>query len=111
MRTQTYVIFYSNQLRGILILIMSSSPQSRPPWRYPRAHLDGTNPIVLRFSNGQHVGANLQVISVAGGLLSLPKSVDQGSRVRLMCLPEGAFVYGGADILPPASDLFHPFRS
>jgi len=110
MRTQTYVIFCSNQLRGILILIMSSSPQSRPPWRYPRAHLDGTNPIVLRFSNGQHIGANLQVISVAGGLLSLPKSVDQGSRVRLMFLTEGGFVYGGAEMLPPVSDRLQPFR-
>jgi hypothetical protein len=89
---------------------MNSSPQSRPPWRYPRAHLDGNNPIVLRFSNGQHIGAKLQVISVAGGLLSLPKPVDQGSRVRLMFLTDGGFVHGGAEMLPPLSDQLQPFR-
>ena len=89
---------------------MSSSPQSRPPWRCPRAHLDGNNPIVLRFPNGQRMGANLQVISVTGGLLSLSKSVDQGSRVRLMFLTEAGSVLGGAEMLPPVSDRLQPFR-
>ena len=89
---------------------MSSSPQSPPPWRYPRAHLDGNNPIVLRFPNGQRIGANLQVISVTGGLLSLSKSVDQGSRVRLMFLTEAGSVLGGAEMLPPVSDRLQPFR-
>ena len=89
---------------------MSSSPQSRPPWRCPRAHLDGNNPIVLRFPNGQRIGANLQVISVTGGLLSLSKSVDQGSRVRLMFLTEAGSVLGGAEMLPPVSDSLQPFR-
>ena len=89
---------------------MSSSPQSRPPWRCPRAHLDGNNPIVLRFPNGQRIAANLQVISVTGGLLSLSKSVDQGSRVRLMFLTEAGSVLGGAEMLPPVSDRLQPFR-
>lgn len=89
---------------------MSSSPQSRPPWRYPRAHLDGNNPIVLRFPNGQRIGANLQVISVTGGLLSLSRSVDQGSRVRLMFLTEAGSVLGGAEMLPPVSERLQPFR-
>jgi hypothetical protein len=89
---------------------MSSSPQARPPWRCPRAHLYGNNPIVLRFPNGQRIGANLQVISVTGGLLSLSKSVDQGSRVRLMFLTEAGSVLGGAEMLPPVSDRLQPFR-
>lgn len=89
---------------------MSSSPQSRPPWRCPRAHLDGNNPIVLRFPNGQRIGANLQVISVTGGLLSLSKSVDQGSRVRLMFLTEAGSVLGGAEMLPPVTNGLQPFR-
>ena len=89
---------------------MNSSPQSRPPWRYPRAHLNGNNPIVLKFPNGQHVGANLQVISLTGGLLSVPQSVDQGSRVRLMFLTEAGSVLGGAEMLPPVSDRLQPFR-
>ena len=89
---------------------MSSSPQSRPPWRCPRAHLDGNNPIVLRFPNGQRIAAKLQVISITGGLLSLSKSVDQGSRVRLMFLTEAGSVLGGAEMLPPVSDRLQPFR-
>ena len=89
---------------------MSRSHQSRPSWRWPRAHLDGNNPIVLRFPNGQRMGANLQVISVTGGLLSLSKSVDQGSRVRLMFLTEAGSVLGGAEMLPPVSDRLQPFR-
>jgi hypothetical protein len=88
---------------------MSSPPQSRP-WRYPRAHLNGNNPIVLRFPNGQRIGANLQVISLTGGLLSVPKSVDQGSRVRLMFMTEAGSVLGGAEMLPPVSDRLQPFR-
>jgi hypothetical protein len=89
---------------------MSGSPQSRPPWRCPRAHLDGNNPIVLRFPNGQRMGANLQVLSVTGGLLSLSKSVDQGSQVRLMFLTEAGSVLGRAEMLPPVSDRLQPFR-
>src|SRR5260370_38719163 len=89
---------------------MSSSPQSRPPWRYPRAHLDGNNPIVLRSPNGQRIGAHLQVISVTGGLLSLSKSVDPVSRARLMFLTEAGSLLEGADMLPPVRDRMHPFR-
>lgn len=89
---------------------MSSSPQSQPPWRYPRAHLDGKHPIVLRFPNGQSIGANLEVVSFTGGLVSLPHFVDQGSRVRLMFLTEVGSVFGGAEMLPPVSDRLQPFR-
>lgn len=89
---------------------MSSPPQSSLPWRYPRAHLNGSNPIVLRFPNGQRVGANLKVISLTGGLLSVAKSVDQGSLVRLMFMTETGSVLGGAEMLPPVSDQLQPFR-
>jgi hypothetical protein len=89
---------------------MSSPPQSRPQWRHPRARLDGNNPIILRFPNGQRIGANLQVISLTGGLLSVPKSIDQGSQVRLMFMTEAGSVLGGAEMLPPVSDRLQPFR-
>lgn len=89
---------------------MTSPPQSRPPWRYPRAYLDTKNPIVLRFPNGHSIGANLNVISLTGGLVSLSNSVDQGSQVRLMFLTEVGSVFGGAEMLPPVSDRLQPFR-
>ncbi len=89
---------------------MSSSPQTRPQWRYPRARLEGPNPAVLRFENGQTAGANLQVISVTGGLLSLPQPVVKGSQVRLIFLTGGGVVLGGAEMLPPVAGGLQPFR-
>ena len=89
---------------------MSSSPQSRPPWRFPRAHLEGQNPVVLRFANGQTTGANLQVISFTGGLLSLSEPVVQGSQVKLMFLTGAGAVLGGAEMLRPVTNGLQPFR-
>jgi hypothetical protein len=89
---------------------MNSSPQSHPQWRFPRAHLEGPNPAVLRFENGRTTGANLQVISVSGGLLSLPEPVVQGSQVRLIFLTGAGAVLGGAEMLPPVAKELQPFR-
>ena len=89
---------------------MVNLPQSRPPWRCPRAHLEGNTPTVLRFPNGQIIGANLQVISLTGGLLSLSRPVDQGSRVKLMFLTGGGSVIGGAEMLHPVTHGLQPFR-
>ncbi len=89
---------------------MSSSPQSRPPWRYPRAHLEGQNPAVLRFADGQTTGAKLQVISVTGGLLSLPQPVAQGSQVKVIFLTGAGAVLGGAEMLSPVTNELQPFR-
>jgi hypothetical protein len=89
---------------------MSSSPQSRPQWRYPRAHLEGQNPAVLRFANGQTTAANLQVISCTGGLLSLSEPVVQGSQVKLIFLTGAGAVLGGAEMLHPVTNGLQPFR-
>jgi len=89
---------------------MASLPQSRPPWRFPRARLEGRNPAVLRFANGQTTGANLRVISLTGGLLSLSQPVVQGSQVKLIFLTGAGAVLGGAEMLPPISNGLQPFR-
>ena len=89
---------------------MVTLPQSRPPWRVPRAHLEGQNPAVLRFANGQTTGANLQVISVTGGLLSLSQPVVQGSQVKLIFLTGAGAVLGGAEMLRPVTSELQPFR-
>jgi hypothetical protein len=89
---------------------MGSLPQHGAPWRVPRARLDENTPAVLRFPNGQRIGANLQVISLTGGLLSLSHPVDQGSRVKLMFLTGAGSVLGGAEMLPPVADALQPFR-
>jgi hypothetical protein len=89
---------------------MSSPPQSRAPWRVPRVHLEGNTPAVLRFSTGQSIGASLQVISLTGGLLSVPQALVQGSQVKLMFLTGGGSVLGIAEMLCPISDALQPFR-
>jgi len=89
---------------------MSSPPQSQSQWRFPRARLEGPNPAVLRLKNGRTTGANLQVVSLTGGLLSLPQPVDQGSQVRLIFLTGAGAVLGGAEMLPPIRDHLQAFR-
>src|ERR1700733_5717956 len=89
---------------------MDNLPQLRRPWRVPRVHLEGTLPAVLRFSDGQRVGANLQVISLTGGLLSLSQPVVEGSTVKLMFLTESGSVFGGAEMLRPVTNGSQPFR-
>ncbi|MGA3087443.1 MAG: hypothetical protein ABSD75_02450 [Terriglobales bacterium] len=86
---------------------MANLPQT---WRFPRAHLQGDIPTVLRFSNGQRIGANLQVISLTGGLLSLSQPVVQGSQVKLMFLTGAGSVLGGAEMLSPVASGLQPFR-
>jgi hypothetical protein len=90
--------------------VMSSLPQSPSQWRVPRAQLDGSTPAVLRFPDGQRTSANLQVVSLTGGLLSLPQPVDQGSQVKVMFLTGEGSVLGGAEMLRPVGDALQPFR-
>jgi hypothetical protein len=79
-------------------------------WRVPRAHLEGKTPAVLRFPDGQRIGANLQVISLTGGLLSLSQPVVQGSQVKVMFLTGAGSVLGAAEMLSPVADTLQPFR-
>jgi hypothetical protein len=88
---------------------MADLPNPRH-WRVPRARLDGEIPTVLRFSNGQRIGANLQVVSVTGGLLSVSRPVVQGSQVKLMFLTGSGSVLGGAEMLQPVNEGLQPFR-
>jgi hypothetical protein len=60
--------------------------------------------------NGENVGANLQVISITGGLLSLSQPVVQGSQVKLKFLTGAGAVLGGAEMLRPVTDGLQPFR-
>jgi hypothetical protein len=72
--------------------------------------LEGNNPTVLRLPNGQNVGANLQVISLTGGLVSLPKPVVEGSQVKMIFLTGTGAVLGGAEMLAPVNAQQQPFR-
>ena len=78
--------------------------------RPPRLQFTHTPPAVLRFQSGDRVRGKLQVVSITGGLLSLPSLLDQGSRVKLMFLTDAGTVAGTAEMLPSVSGTLQPFR-
>jgi hypothetical protein len=78
--------------------------------RAPRVHFADSTPAVLRFHDGQRASGKLQVLSVTGGLLSLPIPIDQGSQVKLMFLTHTGPVLGAAEMLSPVTSTQQPFR-
>jgi hypothetical protein len=47
------------------------------------------------------VAGNLEVISIAGGMLRLPQPLDPNTRASLMFLSDGGPVLGKAEMLGP----------
>jgi len=89
---------------------MTQLLQTEPNRRPPRVQFTHTPEAVLRFQSGHRVRGKLQVISIAGGLLSLSSLLDQGSRVKLMFLTDAGTVVGTAEMLPSISGTLQPFR-
>lgn len=88
---------------------MSSLPPTMPH-RSPRAQLATATPAVFRLPDGRSTRGDLQVISVTGGLVALPKPLDRGSRVMLMFMTQTGTVLGNAEMLKPVSWDLQPFR-
>src|SRR5438093_906794 len=90
---------------------MSSLPQQRhyPP-RPTRVRPSEFTPAVLRFPNGGCTPGELQMFSLSGGLLGVPKPLNQGAHVKLMFLTETGPVLGEAELLRPISWTAQPFR-
>ncbi len=84
------------------------SPDARR--RAPRTSFAETTPAVLRFQNGRRVSGKLKVISLTGGLLSLPSPLVQGAQVKLMFLTGRGSVLGAAEMLCPISWSLQPFK-
>ncbi len=89
---------------------MNSLPHPQPKQRAPRVHPEGVTPAVFRLNNGNRVAGKLQVLSVTGGLLCVPRPVQQGSRGKLMFLTGSGSVLAGAEMLSPVSWGLQPFR-
>jgi hypothetical protein len=89
---------------------VNALPQAKPVSRPPRLKLAGITPAVLRFEDGHRTHAQLEVISLTGGMLCLPKPVDPDSHVKLMFLTSAGSVLGTAEILKPVSYTQQPFR-
>ena len=89
---------------------MANLPQVLASRRASRVHLANPTPAVLRFQDGSRVAGNLQIISVAGGLLSLSQPLHPNTRASLMFLTDGGPVLGKAEMLSPLSRTQQAFR-
>ncbi len=91
---------------------MSSLPYSKHPnpRRPKRVRPAEYTPAVLRIEDGSCTQATLQLFSITGGLLLLPKPLDRGSRARLLFLTQSGPVLGMAEMLKPVSWTEQPFR-
>jgi hypothetical protein len=89
---------------------MDGLSQLHAQLRAPRVSLADITPAVLRFEDGQRASGKLQVLSVNGGLLSLPTPVDRGSQVKVMFLTHSGPVLGAAEMLSPLTSTQQPFR-
>jgi hypothetical protein len=89
---------------------MNGLSQLHAPLRAPRVNLADFTPAVLRFQDGQRASGELQVLSVNGGLLALPRAIDQGSQVKVMFLTHTGPVLGAAEMLSPLTSTQQPFR-
>ena len=65
---------------------------------------------MLRFADGNRASATLQVVSITGGLLTVPKPLMQGATAKLMFLTRAGSVLGVAEMLSPLSWDQQPFR-
>lgn len=89
---------------------MADLPQTHSFWRFPRVRLESAAPSVLRFPGGQRISANLQVVSVSGGLLNLAHAIVQGTEAKLMFVTDAGPVLGGIEMLQPVNNTDQPFR-
>jgi hypothetical protein len=89
---------------------VNALPQPNPDRRAPRLNLSDVTPAVLRFEDGHRTQGQLEVISLTGGILCLPKPVVRESRVKLMFVTPTGPVLGTAEMLKPVSWTQQPFR-
>jgi hypothetical protein len=89
---------------------VNALPQPNPDRRAPRLNLPDVTPAVLRFEDGHRTQGQLEIISLTGGMLSLPTPVVKSSRVKLMFVTPTGPVLGTAEMLKPVSVSQQPFR-
>lgn len=89
---------------------VNSLPPLQPVQRARRVHFIEPTTAVLRLKDGRRVPGKLKVVSLTGGLLSVPRPVDTGSSAKLMFLTGSGMVLGSAEMLSPLSWTLQPFR-
>jgi hypothetical protein len=89
---------------------VNALPPLNPDGRAPRFSLADITPAVLRFQDGRRTQAQLEIISLTGGMLSVPSAVQPDSHVNLMFVTPTGPVLGTAKMLKPVSLSQQPFR-
>jgi hypothetical protein len=86
------------------------TPQSHAIQRSPRVRFPRMTPAVVRSQDGSRRQGELEMVSLTGGLLCLPKPLDRGSRVKLMFMTHTGAILTSAEMLKPVSRDLQPFR-
>jgi hypothetical protein len=93
---------------------MTYFPQPHPSRRASRVKLAESILAAIRLEDGRRAKANLQSISVTGGLLQMPRSLGNGAFVELAFQTQSGPVHGMAEILSPirktTGGVLQPFR-
>jgi hypothetical protein len=89
---------------------VNALPQLNHDGRAPRFNLADITPAVLRFDDGRRTQAQLETVSLTGGMLGLPNPVQPDSHVKLMFVTPTGPVLGTAEMLKPISVSRQPFR-
>jgi len=78
--------------------------------RAARLQLGDGIPAVLRSPEGGCNQASLKTVSLTGGLLCLPKGLEEGSSCKVMFVTHTGPVLGTAEMLSPVGHNLQPFR-
>jgi len=93
---------------------MTHFPQPHPTRRAARVQLGDSVLAAIRLEDGRRTKANLQTISVTGGLLQMAQSLGQGDFVEVAFQTQAGPVHGMAEVLTPtrklANSVLQPFR-
>jgi len=93
---------------------MTYFPQPNPSKRARRVRLPGTVVVSVRSEGSQLVRAKLHELSATGGLLVLPKALEQGDFVEVSFQTSQGIVRGMAELLSARSKFksgcLQPFR-
>jgi len=89
---------------------MPYAPQTEFRERAQRVGFEEKTPVVVRFPGGVRCSAQLQVISVTGGLLCLQRPVQPGAVGKLMFLTSKGCIAGDAQMLTPVAWDRQPFK-
>ena len=84
--------------------------QAKTGTRSQRLKLANSIPVVLRCQDGHRIPAQLQCVSLTGGLMVLAPLLPPGSMVKLIFVTPKGPVTGTAEMLRPVSWTEQPFR-